>query len=536
MLAGLAAVSLAGAARADVISERPDSVVITAYRDAMFPMKDDDWADYWEEYWDDWSRDWDEDDGLVLVTETRTVDIPAGRAKISFRGVAAGIIAQTAAVEGLPSAMLERNQDYDLLTPAALIDKSIGKQVRLARTNRISGEVTEEVATVRSGPSGTVLDYGDGRVEAVGCSGWPERLVFEDLPAGLSDKATLSVITDAPRAERRQLRVTYLALGVKWGADYVVQLSPDGRTLDMVGWITLANRSDTTFADAKMEVLAGQVSRDSDTLPPDRSEIARSARCWPLDTTTHGKPPLRYINRETPAAPPYYEGGDNVEALIVTAQKREESIEDVPLAILARVSDLADYKLYTMPVPVTLAPRQKKQVMMFHQPDVPFERHYTLQLEEPDEEARVETVLRLQNKPGSKLGLALPAGTVRLMQRGGPALVLVGEDYLADSPIGLPIELSLDTNSGILATTTEVKAWEVKRGDEGFEVTEYEVALVNERPETVEVELRFSQTGARPLVSSSRRHRNRNGELTWTIKLGPGERETMRYAFEERSW
>ena len=70
-----------------------------------------------------------------MVSETRTVDVPAGISTIVFRGVADAIVPQTAAIEGLPAALLESNFDYDLLTPGAVIAKSHGERVQLVRTD-----------------------------------------------------------------------------------------------------------------------------------------------------------------------------------------------------------------------------------------------------------------------------------------------------------------------------------------------------------------------------------------------------------------
>ena len=53
LLAGLAAaLSLAGVAHADFVSEAPDSVAITAYRDYVWGTAAEDWQNYWQD-WDD---------------------------------------------------------------------------------------------------------------------------------------------------------------------------------------------------------------------------------------------------------------------------------------------------------------------------------------------------------------------------------------------------------------------------------------------------------------------------------------------------
>ena len=54
--------------------------------------------------------------GLAMITETRTVTLPAGRSTLAFEGVAEGMVAVTAIVTGLPQGTIERNRNADLLS------------------------------------------------------------------------------------------------------------------------------------------------------------------------------------------------------------------------------------------------------------------------------------------------------------------------------------------------------------------------------------------------------------------------------------
>src|SRR4030095_6567210 len=164
----------------DLVSPGPESVRVTIYRnpdDSVTPYEDEEQYDF----------DYASASGLAMVSETRTVDVPAGTSTIVFRAVADAIVPQTAAIEGLSAAILESNFDYDLLTPGAVIAKSHGERVRLVRTDEATGRTSEREAIVRSGPQGVVLDV-DGKTEALGCSGLSEKLVFPRIPAGLADE------------------------------------------------------------------------------------------------------------------------------------------------------------------------------------------------------------------------------------------------------------------------------------------------------------------------------------------------------------
>src|SRR5579862_5201621 len=113
--------ALAWPALADVVSSGPEQVAVTVYRDAptsVARLRDEDAGDA---------------SGLAMISETRTLDLPAGRTRIRFEGVADGIIPASAAVRGLPGALVERNFDYDLLDPGSLIEKTVGGAVTIRR-------------------------------------------------------------------------------------------------------------------------------------------------------------------------------------------------------------------------------------------------------------------------------------------------------------------------------------------------------------------------------------------------------------------
>lgn len=176
----LALVLMPSAAMADAISPAPDSVLVTIYRGSNLPL----------------DESFHVGNGLALISETRTIEIPAGTSKIVFLGVADAIVPQTAGIDGLPAIILESNFDYDLLTPGALIAKSHGERVRVVRTDAATGREVEREAIIRSGPEGVVLEI-DGRAEALDCSGLAEKLIFPRVPAGLADEPRLSMTVRA---------------------------------------------------------------------------------------------------------------------------------------------------------------------------------------------------------------------------------------------------------------------------------------------------------------------------------------------------
>lgn len=505
------ALGLPGSGYAQTVSERPNTVAVTIYRDGPVNTADFDTSG-------------DDLNGLALITETRVVDVPAGTSRISFRGVAEGIVPQTAAIEGLPGVMLERNQDYDLLSPGSLIAKSIGKTVRLVRTNPGTGVTTEETAVVRSGPDGVMLDFG-GRLEALRCSGLPERLVFDEIPAGLSDRPTLSVLVKSPTAGRYKVRLTYLAVGLNWSADYVARIRPDGKTLDLTGWITLANSSATSFANAPTEVVAGTLQREDDTEPTLIEAINLAARCWPLPGGVgeiQGRIALAAPPPPPPPPPPVMMAAPAMDEIVVTASR------------IAVQTELGDYKLYTLPDPTTVAAHQTKQVLMLEQSAVPFERVYVFDVQDGHQDGDVyapKAVLRLTNTVARGLGKPLPGGAVSVMEPGPrDGLILTGEKRMKDIAVGLPVEIELGGAMDISVRSTNLSDRRVGRKRR----VEVETAIVNDKavPVTLEVREARSYGPGFKVVRESMRHHSDRGDEVWTVRLAPGERTVLTYTVQ----
>ncbi len=139
-------------------------------------------------------------DLFALVTETRTVDLPAEPVTLVFDGVVETLIPQSAVVADTGRTTRESNYDFDRLTPARILEKSIGRKVMLTRTNPASGKVRQVEATlVSANRNGVIFQTTDG-AEALHCSGLPEQLSFEEVPGDLQARA--SCPSASPRARR----------------------------------------------------------------------------------------------------------------------------------------------------------------------------------------------------------------------------------------------------------------------------------------------------------------------------------------------
>ncbi|MGZ3376464.1 MAG: DUF4139 domain-containing protein [Phenylobacterium sp.] len=490
----------AGQAAAQTVAGPPTAASVTIYRDSRLQADDLD--------------ELDRSQGLALISETRTVEVPAGVSRIAFAGVADTLVPETVTLQGLPGAMVERNEDFDLLSPGSLVERSIGRTVQVVETPR-RGAISVRQAVIRSGPNGVVLDSG-GQIEALGCGGPPTRLVFDQVPPGLGDRPTFSVLADVPKAGRYTVRLSYLATGFTWSADYVARIRPDGRTLDFSGWLTLSNKSAAGFAQAPTQVVAGDLERDVATKPPEVYPKPITQDCWGQITRYAQGVPLAVPMVERRMAAPGV-----VSEIVVTGSKR------------ATVSDLGDYKLYTLPEPTTVAARQTKQVAFLEQPAVPFERIYVYRIatnDPPDPQDGAgeppEVVLRLQNKAQFGLGKPLPSGVISVMQPGGGGLVLAGQHAIRDTPVGLPLEVAIGRAMDIVVAPRVVE--DDSHGD--THSLRVAVAVTNAKPAPVTLELRQPRIGDDfTVVRASQSAVAKEGDEVWTLHLAPGERGELTY-------
>ena len=115
---------------------------------------------------------------LALIKEVRRIDLAGGPNRLALREVSAQMRPETALLRSLshPGALrlVEQNFDFDLLTPAKLLEKYVGREVRIVRTHPQTGAESVETATVLAANGGIVLKIGD-RIE----TGLPGRIVYD---------------------------------------------------------------------------------------------------------------------------------------------------------------------------------------------------------------------------------------------------------------------------------------------------------------------------------------------------------------------
>ncbi|WP_156348540.1 DUF4139 domain-containing protein [Sphingomonas sp. Leaf23] len=448
--------------------------------------------------------------GYALVTETRRVTLPRGRSVLRFEGVAGGIIPVSAVVEGLPGGTVEKNRDARVLSPAALVDGTLGNRVTLRRTDRRSGVVREEEATILSGPTGGVVVRTPNGVEALGCAGLADSLKYARIPANLAAKPVLSVTTDSPARRTVTVRLSYLATGFDWSASYVGTLNGD--RLDLFAWTTLANSNAEGFADAEVQVVAGRLNRE-------RVDQVRAAatglqlRCYPLGTTTSD---LRSEQFEM------------AEEIIVTASRMgippppppPMAGPPAPPAPMAPPApeNLGDVKLYRLPGRTTVTAKGQKQVALLRQDGVAYTRIYRrrIPIAQPIDGGALDIALRVKNEKADGLGIPLPAGTTALYAPRGDTTLLVGTGTMTDRAEGETLLIGAGSSRQVLVTQTPLPGRAAR------------LTVTNARKVPVDVELPIGYPGGKVEAAGLERI---DGVPTWRVTIAPGDTATLDYRF-----
>jgi hypothetical protein len=415
--------------------------------------------------------------GLALVRDQRAAELKQGGNRLAFEGVSRQMIPSSAVLgSGAGVRVAEIDYDFDLLTPEALLRRSVGHEVEVVRTHPTTGEDTVETATLLGAEGGVVLRYRD-RVEI----GMPGRLVFKHLPEDLRPLPSLVAGVDSDAAGRRELELSYLTTGLSWQADYVVALDETTGRLDIAGRATLTNVSGTDYREASVGLIAGQVNRVSQPAPRPQYRTMEMAAAMPADAAS------------MPA--------------------REA---------------VGDLHLYRLERPVTIDDRQTKQVALLAAEGVPFVREYISEAgvqvfgRQPGEPrpTHPQVVLRFDNAEADGPGVPLPAGVARVYTRDSTgAKRLLGEDQLDNTPVGESVELTPGEAFDVTVKRRQTDFVRAGLPDGVFE-SAYRLAVNNAKAEEVTVKLVEIIPGDWKILEESAAHETETAErLVWRLAI-----------------
>src|SRR5579864_2316155 len=401
---------------------------------------------------------------IALVRDVRNLMLPGGMFRLKFMDIAATVNPATVHFRSLTDpdklSVIEQNYEYDLLEPAKLLHKYVGKEVTLVRSY-VDNNTTkhEEIrATLLSDNNGPVWKIGNDIVTGM----FAESYRFPEVPANLYDRPTLLMSLENSGPRKQQIEASYLANNLSWNADYVLTVARDDRNADLDGWVTVVNNSGTAFHNAHLQLVAGE------------------------------------LNRVQPPAP-------------MAALESKAMVANRAAAPQFQQEAFSEYHLYSLGRKTSVEDKETKQISLLQGTGVPVEKifvvngqyYYYRNQQAPGAPLKdpVMVYYKFKNEEKNGLGIPLPAGNVRVYQKDSKGGILfAGEDRINHTPKDEEVDIHIGNAFDVVA---EHKQTDFKHLDTHTWEFEYEVTLRNHKDIPIVVQVNEPIGGDWEMLSST---------------------------------
>src|SRR5437016_1412608 len=401
---------------------------------------------------------------IALVRDVRNLSLPGGLFRLKFMDIAATVNPATVHFRSLNDpeklGVIEQNYEYDLLEPAKLLHKYVGKEVTLVRSYQENGTTKREEikATLLSDNNGPVWRIGSDIVTGV----YSESYRFPEVPPNLYERPTLLMSLENSGARKQQVEASYLANNLSWSADYVLTVARDDKNADLDGWVTVVNNSGTAFHNARLQLVAGELNRLPQA-PGVRGDVAR----------------------------------EMVMSKAAPTQFQQEAF--------------SEYHLYSLGRKTSVEDKETKQISLLQGSGVPVEKifvvngqnYYYHNAQTPGSPLKdpVMVYYKFKNEEKSGLGIPLPAGNVRVYQKDSKGGILfAGEDRIDHTPKDEDVNIHIGNAFDIVA---EHKQTDYKSISSHVWEMEFEITLRNHKDTPVTVQVNEPIGGDWEMLSSS---------------------------------
>jgi hypothetical protein len=428
---------------------------------------------------------------IALVRDVRNLQLPGGSFDLRFMDIAATVNPATVHFRSLSEparvSVLEQNYEYDLLEPDKLLRKYVGREVTLVRSVQRNGTAQQEEVKAH------LLSYNNGPVWRIGgeiVTGLhADHIRFPELPENLFSRPTLIWTLQNGGATRHRVEASYLASKLSWNADYVLTVSRDDKAADLDGWVTLTNGSGTTFRNANLQLVAGDLNRVRQSISERRFDAAR---------------------------------------------QQMELAAAAPMAQEA----FSEYHLYTLGRKTTINNAETKQVSMLGGTGVPVRKRFVVDgqymyyrnAQHPGAPLKdvVQVYYDFKNEEKAGLGVPMPAGTVRVYQADSKGGVhFAGEDRINHTPKDETLKLKIGNAFDVVC---ERKQTDFEKISGNVYEIEYEIALRNHKTTAITVEVNEPIGGTwRMLTASHQWTKTEAWAAGFTVPVKAGGTSTLRY-------
>ncbi len=422
---------------------------------------------------------------LGLVKDIRSLPLEAGQGELRFMDVAAHILPASVQVNALnpenPFTVLEQNYEYDLMNADKLLDKYVGKTIKIMDWNRYQDRKEVVEAELLSNNQGQVY-----RIDDEIYLGHPGYKILPKVPDNLISKPTLTWLYSNQTACRQELEVSYLTENISWKADYVLKLAADDSQGKLTGWVTLDNQSGGTYQQAELKLVAGDIHR----VQPDNRQRERLMK-----------------SMQAASAP----------------QFEEESF--------------FEYHLYDLQRKTTVKNRQTKQISLLTADNIALHKEYRVSgnknaflQKRGGREHRdpVKVFIGFENSRENNLGMPLPGGLVRLYkQDSAQSLQFIGEDSIDHTPKNERVRLLIGEAFDLVA---ERRQTEYRKISSRLHESAWEIRLRNRKEEPVSIAVIESMTGNWQVLEASHPYTKQDAfTIRFSIDVQPDTEVTLRY-------
>jgi hypothetical protein len=369
---------------------------------------------------------------FALVKDVRVLDFKKGAQEVRIDDVAASIDATSVHFAALDHpgevAVLEQNYQYDLADAERILQRYLSLDV---------------TAVLKDGSlkQGTLLSYDGGSLVLSANNGAMivnraevRDIQLGEIPGGLVVKPTLVWMLASDRSGKERSEISYLTDNINWHAEYVTVVNKDDTRLGVDGWVSLDNRSGATYKDARLKLVAGDVNR---VQPP------------------QAIPSMKYMAMEMDRA---------------GAPQFEERA-------------FFEYHIYTLERPATIADRETKQLSLF--PSSSAAATKVLTYDGQRDPTKVAVRMEFQNTKENGLGIALPAGKVRVYKEDADgSLEFVGEDAIDHTPRDEKVRLLLGNAFDVVGERIRT---DYKKISDRVQEETFKIEIRNHKKERIEV-------------------------------------------------
>jgi hypothetical protein len=432
---------------------------------------------------------------IALIRDVRNLSLPGGQFRLKLMDIAATVNPATvhfrSVTEPQKLGVLEQNYEYDLLEPAKLLHKYVGKEVTLTRSYLDNGTTKREEikATLLADNNGPVWKIGNDIVTGV----YGESYRFPEVPANLFDRPTLLMTLENSGSQKQQIETSYLAGSLSWNSDYVLTIGRDDKAADLDGWVTLANNSGTAFHDARLQLVAGDLNRIQ---PP----------AAPMETRNMA---------------------------MAKAVRAEQFAQE----------NFSEYHLYTLGRKTSVEDKESKQISLLQGSGIPVEKRFVVNgqnfyyhnQQNPGSPIKdnVMVYYKFKNEEKSGLGMPMPAGNVRVYQKDSKGNVLfVGEDRIDHTPKDEALNIHIGNAFDVIS---ERKQTDYKRIDTHTWEMEFEITLRNHKDTPISVEVNEPIGGDWEMLTSSYKYtKNAAWAAQFNVPVAANGTSVLKYRIRAR--